>query len=415
MDRVVLKFGGTSVMDPERIINAAKIALDHASSGTQVVVVVSAMGHTTDRLIELAEDVCSDPGSKELDILMATGEQAAASLMTMAIGKLGGQAQCFTGAMAGIITDNNHGDARIKRIETRSLESCLKRGIMPVVAGFQGVSEDGEITTLGRGGSDTTAIALAAYLHAKRCDIYSDVNGVYSSDPRLVPQARKLDSISYIEMLELADHGAQILNPRSVQIAMDRNVHVRVRSTFAPEDQGTLVTEHAKQLSLFTGISCDTKRESFVVSLGMPAGDSANLRRFRERRLHWKNGLIKMFAANGIDFEPGYFLKHNPRLMVFAIDKKHIERAKAVILQASNGMRNLSAETRTGMGCVSIVSADNSSVIEVEAILTLTRLGIPISFMTRSFNRFSLFVPESHMHNALVALHSNRSLLAKAA
>lgn len=415
MERLVIKFGGTSVMDAERINKAAQIVLEQSAEGVQVVVVVSAMGHATDHLIALAQDVCSKPNARELDLLLATGEQAAASLMTMAIGRHGGRAQCYTGAAAGIVTDDNFGDAHIRRIDPRSLENCLRQGVIPVVAGFQGVTEEGEITTLGRGGSDTTAIALAAFLHAKRCDIYSDVKGVYTADPRLVAEARQLSSISYVEMLELARHGAQILNPRSVQIAIDRGVQVRVRSTFSPEDPGTLVTDHAKQRGHFTSMTCDTKRDCLAVSLGMPTSDSHHLRRFRSSRLHWKNSTVKLFAATGVDVELGNLLKHDPRIMVFGVDKKHADKAKALVLQASNGIRNLSAHVETDLACVSIVSGENNSAIEVEAILTLTRSNIPITFVTRSSHRFSLFVPTSKMHDALNALHNNRVLLAKAA
>src|SRR4030095_8518048 len=229
MGRLVQKFGGTSVSDVNRIRKAAEIAVRAAAEGHEVTTVVSAMGQTTDQLIRLAEQVTPDPHPRELDMLLVTGEQVSIALMSMAIQSLGGQDRSFTGAQAGIITEHNHGLARIKEIRSEGLEASLARGEIAVVAGFQGTAENNEITTLGRGGSDTTAVALAGALAADRCDIYTDVNGVYTADPRMFPEARRLSSLSYEEMLELALAGAQVMNARSVELAMDTHVPLRVR------------------------------------------------------------------------------------------------------------------------------------------------------------------------------------------
>ena len=245
MARLVQKFGGTSVGDVSKILKAAAIAVKAASDGHEVTTVVSAMGHTTDHLVSLAEQIYPEVAkrpAREMDMLLATGEQVSIALMTMAIQSLGYQARSFTGAQAGIITESAHGAAKIQEIRSERLESSLARGEITVVAGFQGVTENDELTTLGRGGSDTTAVALAAALGADRCDIYTDVRGVFTADPRLIADARCLPSVSYEEMLELAATGAQVMNARSVEMAMDNQVQVRVRSTFNPEDQGTLIT-----------------------------------------------------------------------------------------------------------------------------------------------------------------------------
>lgn len=241
MARLVLKFGGTSVADTDLMRKAAAIAVRVANQGNEVAVVVSAMGHTTDHLIGLADGVSGSSNLREMDALLATGEQASCALMSMAIQSLGKAARSFTGMQAGIITEKKFSTAEILEVNPRALEECFSRKEIPVVAGFQGVTAENEITTLGRGGSDTTAVALAAALKADRCEIYTDVGGVYTADPRSCAEARRYPFVSYDEMIELARAGAQVLNLRSVELAMEKQVVVRVRSTFEPEDEGTLV------------------------------------------------------------------------------------------------------------------------------------------------------------------------------
>jgi len=231
------------VHGPERIKAAATIALREQRAGSDVVVVVSAMGYCTDELLSLTEQVTPTPSLREVDFLLATGEQVSAALFAMAVKGQGGRCQALTGAQAGILTDSNFGNAEILDISTGAIEEHLNLGSMVVVTGFQGVNEDGEITTLGRGGSDTSAIALTAYLKAYRCDIYTDVDGVYTSDPRKNSSATRYSTIDYDSMLHMAQNGAQVLKARSVEIARQFRVNVRVRSTFKPEDEGTLLVE----------------------------------------------------------------------------------------------------------------------------------------------------------------------------
>ncbi len=228
-------------MDCQRIKHVANIIKQTKEQGYQVVTVVSAMGHTTDHLLNLANNLNSHADTRELDLLVSTGEIVSATLTTLALQQCGLKARTFTGAAAGILTDTQFGDARIEYLFPQALEKSVVSGEVAVVAGFQGVSNSGETTTLGRGGSDITAIALAAALEAEVCEIYTDVNGVYDCDPNRFSSAQKFDFISYEQMIELAKNGAQVLNTHSVEIAQEKNVAVRVRSTFEPDNTGTLV------------------------------------------------------------------------------------------------------------------------------------------------------------------------------
>ncbi len=238
---IVLKFGGSSLADVQRLRRAARRAVEWAERGDQVVVVVSAQGNTTDHLAELAAQISGAPALRELDALLAVGEQASAALMAMTIHCLGWPAVSLTGWQAGIQTDQLHGNANVLELSGSRIRRELKMGKIVVVAGFQGVNGDGDITTLGRGGSDTTAVALAALLDAEQCLIYTDVDGVYDKDPRLFPDAMRYETIGYGDMLALARSGAQVLHDRSVELAMERDVPIRVLSSFRP-GPGTLVT-----------------------------------------------------------------------------------------------------------------------------------------------------------------------------
>ena len=239
---VVKKFGGSSVGDPERIKRVARRVVEEHREGNQVVVAVSAMGDTTDDLISLMKQVTNNPPEREMDMLLSTGEQISIALLAMAIRDLGSDVVSLTGGQVGIHTDDVHTKAKILRIETGRVREELDQGRVVVVAGFQGVNPDGDITTLGRGGSDTTAVALAAALRADVCEIFTDVDGVYTTDPRVVPEARKLSHISYDEMLELASLGAQVLHPRSVELAKHYGIPLHVRTSFN-HMEGTIVEE----------------------------------------------------------------------------------------------------------------------------------------------------------------------------
>ena len=259
MALIVQKFGGSSVRDRERIFNVARIVANTHNAGNDVVVVVSAQGDTTDDLIAKAAEITSEPSRREMDMLLASGEQISIALLAMALSVLGVQAVSLTGWQAGFITDRAYSKARIRRLDTERVESELARNRVVVVAGFQGMNRLEDITTLGRGGSDTSAVALAAALHADRCQIYTDVEGVYTADPRKVPGARKLEQITFDEMLELASLGAQVLNNRSVELAKKYGVELEVLSSLNPVP-GTIVKEVADDMEgmLIKGVAKDT-------------------------------------------------------------------------------------------------------------------------------------------------------------
>lgn len=257
MALIVQKFGGSSVADAERLMNVARRIVDTYRQGNQLVVVLSAQGETTDELIEKAMEISENPSKREMDMLLSTGEQISIALMAMAIEKLGYQAVSLTGQQVGIYTNSFHTHARIENIDGKRVKDELEAGKIVLVAGFQGVNEHGDITTLGRGGSDTTAVALAAALKADLCEIYTDVDGIYTADPRIVPDARKLKDISYDEMLELASLGARVLHNRSVELAKKYNVNMVVRSSLNDHD-GTLIKEEAEmEKTMIKGVAYD--------------------------------------------------------------------------------------------------------------------------------------------------------------
>ena len=257
MGLIVQKFGGTSVKDRDRIFNVARIVANTRNQGNDVVVVVSAQGDTTDDLITKAAEITSDPSHREMDMLLATGEQISISLLAMALQEIGVPSVSLTGWQAGFNTDRAYTKARIKRLNTERVESELARNRVVVVAGFQGLNRSDDITTLGRGGSDTSAVALAAALHADRCQIYTDVEGVYTADPRKIPKATRLKEITFDEMLELASLGAQVLNNRSVELAKKYGVELEVLSSINPVP-GTVVKEETKvEGMLIKGVAKD--------------------------------------------------------------------------------------------------------------------------------------------------------------
>lgn len=266
-DIIVQKFGGTSVADVEKIKNVARAVIREKENGNDVVVVVSAMGHTTDHLVKMAKDLNPNPSAREMDMLLSTGEGISIALLAMAIQAQGYEAESLNAMQIGIHTENIHMKARITDIDTTRLERDLAQGKIIVVAGFQGVTEGNEITTLGRGGSDISAVALAAALKAKRCDIYTDVEGVYTTDPRIVPTASRLEEISYGEMLELAQAGANVLHPRSVETAKVFGVPLRVRSSFKLDNLGTLVlgVDEMEINKAVAGIAADLSQARIVV------------------------------------------------------------------------------------------------------------------------------------------------------
>ncbi len=272
MALIVQKYGGTSVGSPERIKNVAKRVARWKSQGHDVVVVVSAMSGETNRLIALAKDIQSQPDARELDVMVSTGEQVTIALLSMALLEIGVPARSYTGGQVRILTDNAHTKARILSIDEHNMRADLKAGRVVVVAGFQGIDEAGNITTLGRGGSDTTGVALAAALNADECQIYTDVDGVYTTDPRIVPEARRLKTITFEEMLEMASLGSKVLQIRSVEFAGKYKVRLRVLSSFEDEGEGTLITfEEDKDMekAVISGIAFN-RDEAKITVLGVP-------------------------------------------------------------------------------------------------------------------------------------------------
>ena len=290
---LVQKFGGTSVADSDKILAAARRAIQAHNRGDQVLMVVSARGHTTDELIALAKEITETPPAREMDMLLSTGEQVSVALMAMAIESLGVPAISFTGAQIGLVTDSFHTKARIRNISTERMVQALGEGKIVIVAGFQGVDEHYNITTLGRGGSDTTAVALAAVLGADGCEIYTDVDGVYTTDPRIVPEARKIDRISYDEMLELASLGAGVMHSRSIEFAKKYGVPIHVRSSFSDAPGTWIVDEEAaRRLGVAVTGAALAKDEARITILGVPDrpgvvhGDLPDDRRREHRRRH---------------------------------------------------------------------------------------------------------------------------------
>ena len=279
MALVVQKFGGTSVADAQKIVAAARKAVARHKGGDKVVVVVSAMGHQTDVLVDLAKQITERPSAREMDMLLSTGEQVSVALFAMAIQSLGEEAVSLTGAQIGIRTDSTHTKARIKSISTDHIMKLLDDGRIVIAAGFQGIDQHGNITTLGRGGSDTTAVALAAVLRADVCEIYTDVDGVYTTDPRILPAARRLPSISYDEMLELASLGAGVMHPRSIEFAKKFGVPVLVRSSFK-DVPGTLIVAADRATSRPVSGVALAKDEARITLEGVPDQPGSNHKLF---------------------------------------------------------------------------------------------------------------------------------------
>jgi aspartate kinase len=267
---VVQKFGGTSVGSIERIQAVARIIANSHDQGHQVVTVVSAMGHSTDELVALAKLITETPSGRELDALLVTGEMVSAALVAMTLNTMGYKAISLNGQQAGFVTENLHNRARILEIDTGRIQSHLNQGEIVIITGFQGINSQADFCTLGRGGSDTSAVALAGALGADNCDIYTDVDGVYSTDPRIVPEAVRIDDMTYIEMLELARVGAQVLHPRAVETGRNADVRIRVRSTFKTEDTGTVISETLETRNRpVSGIAADDNQARLAM-VGVP-------------------------------------------------------------------------------------------------------------------------------------------------
>ena len=398
MSLVVQKYGGTSVADIDRIKRVAARVVATAEAGTPVCVVVSAMGGTTDSLLELAREVSANPHPREQDVLLTAGERISAALLAMAIHELGHDAVSLTGSQAGIVTDARHGKARIVELRMQRVHEALDRGSIVIVAGFQGVTRGGsDITTLGRGGSDTTAVALAAGLGADACEIYTDVEGVFTADPRIVPTARKLRAVTYEEMLELAASGAKVLALRSVEYARNHGVPIHVRSSFSDVDGTWIVKEEdVLEQALISGIASDSG-EAKVTILAVPDHPGVAARVFRplaDAGIHIDMIVQNVSAAGHTDIS-------------FTLPEADLATAEPVLGVIAKHVDAQGYVCDTDIGKVSLVGAGMRSNPGVAADMfeALADAGINIEIISTSSIRISCVVRSSELERAVQVVH----------
>lgn len=396
MGLIVQKFGGTSVANAERLRNVADIVTSTARAGNQVVVVVSAQGDTTDDLIAKAAEINEHPSKREMDMLLNTGEMVSMSLLAMAIQKLGFSVISLTGWQIGLETDSNYSDARIKRIAGDRLKAELDSDRICIVAGFQGINKRGDVTTLGRGGSDTTAVAIAATLGADLCQIYTDVDGVYTADPRLVPGARKLTAITYDEMLELASLGAQVLHNRSVEVAKKYNVDLEVISSFT-RNAGTKVMEgsHMEKLNV-SGVARDNNcARVAIINLDDTPGTA-----FKVFSLMAKHNV-------NIDIILQSVGRANKKSISFTIQQDDAERVETILRENAEMLGYEDVSINTKVAKVSIVGAGMASSAGVAAKMfeALAMAGINIRMISTSEIKISVLINEEDSDKAVRAIH----------
>src|SRR5512138_638671 len=401
MSLIVQKYGGTSVANTERIKNVAARVAKYRAKGDQIVVVVSAMSGVTDSLIRLAKEIMPLPSEREMDMLLATGEQTTIALTAMALHSMGVEAVSLTGAQAGIVTDGVHTKAKIQNITPKQVHALLNEGKVVIVAGFQGQTAKGDITTLGRGGSDLTAIALAAALKANLCQIYTDVDGVYTADPRLVPGAKKLDEISYDEMLELASLGAKVMQSRSVEFAKKFGVVFEVRSSLN-ENPGTIVKEETRSMEgvVVRGVSLD-KNQAKVTLIGVPDKPGMAARVFKA--IGDANVNVDMIIQN-ISHGSG-----KPATdLSFTVDKPDLLKAKKVIdaLRPEIGFDKVIATDQIGKLSIVGVGMRSHSGVAGKMFDTLAREGINIDMISTSEIKISVVVDLARGEQAMKAVHA---------
>jgi len=397
MALVVQKFGGTSVADIEKIKNVAKKVIREKEAGNEVIVVLSAMAGETDRLIALASAAAEIPEAREYDSLVSTGEQVSVTLLAIVLNSMGYRAKSLLGFQIKISTDKIHKKARISEIETDVIFRELKKGTIVVVAGFQGVDEDNNITTLGRGGSDTSAVALAAALKASRCDIYTDVDGVYTTDPNICNKARRLNKISYDEMLEIAITGAKVLQPRSVEMAKKHNVPVYVKSTFSNE-KGTLVTKEDKNMEkeVVSGITYDRDQAKItVVHVPDKPGVAA--------------ALFSPLSAKNINVD---MIIQNASLegftdLTFTVPKKDLNEAQKIVEATAKAIEAKTVEVDDEVAKVSIIGVGMASHSGVAAKIfnSLANEGVNIMMISTSEIKISCVIQRKYTELSVSVLH----------
>jgi len=400
MALIVQKYGGTSVANPERIRNVARRVARYKAMGHQVVVVVSAMSGETNKLIGLAKELMAEPDPRELDMIISTGEQVTIGLTALALIELGIKAKSYTGAQVKILTDDAFTKARILNIDKENLKADLDAGYVCVVAGFQGEDEDGNITTLGRGGSDTTGVALAAALGADECQIYTDVDGVYTTDPRVVPEARRLKSITFEEMLELASQGSKVLQIRSVEFAGKYKVKLRVLSSFEEEGDGTLITfeeEDNMEQPIISGIAFN-RDEAKITVLGVP--DKPGIAYQILGPIADANIDVDMIIQNtGADGTTDF---------TFTVHKNEMNKALNILrdkVQGHIGAREISGDDKIAKVSVVGVGMRSHVGIASQMFRTLAEEGINIQMISTSEIKIAVVVDEKYLELAVRVLH----------
>ncbi len=401
--RVVMKFGGTSVGSVDRIRNVAKRCVRRQAEGHEVAVVVSAMSGETNRLVSLTKEFTSDPNDRECDVVLSTGEQVSIGLLALAIREIGGKAKSFLGHQVKILTDDAFSRARISNVDGAALTECLSNDTIAVVAGFQGVTDSGDISTLGRGGSDTTAVAIAASVNADVCEIYTDVDGVYTTDPNVVPEARKIDKITYEEMLELASLGAKVLQIRAVEFAMNYNVPLHVRSSFN-DNPGTMVVAAGENMEsvVVSGVTAVTS-ESKVTIKRVPdvAGNVAKI--------------FKPLADGGIvvDMIVQNVSENGETAVTFTVPTDDLARAEAVLQREAPDIATESnIRTDQNVAKVSIVGVGMRSHAGVAQRMfqILADEGINIQLISTSEIKVSCLIEKKYAELATRALHAGFKL-----
>jgi aspartate kinase len=395
---IVQKYGGTSVADVGRIRNVARRALATQRAGNEVVVVVSAMAGETNRLLDLVRQACERPDEREQDVVAATGEQVSIGLTALAIQGLGGRARSFTGPQVRILTDSAFSRARIRSIDREALLAALERGEIAVVAGFQGEDDDGNVTTLGRGGSDTTAVAVAAALGADACEIYTDVDGVYTTDPNVVRAARKLERVSYEEMLELAGAGAKVLQIRSVEFAMKYGVPLWVRSSFT-DDPGTLCCTEDPDMEhvVVSGIAFD-RNEAKLSVRGVPDRPGTAARLFKP--LADANIVVDLIVQN-----VGHAGRAN---LTFTVPRTDLDRAVDIVTRSAAELGAEAVETDDEIVKVSVVGVGmrNHAGVAAKAFEVLAAAGVNIEMISTSEIKVSMVIAQKFLELAVRELHT---------
>ena len=402
MALIVQKYGGSSVADTEKIKNVAQRIVRTRDTGNNVVVVVSAMGKTTDGLIALANQIVDDPPKREMDMLLATGEQQSIALLAMAVMTQGYDAISFTGPQVGIVTDGFYSSARIRSINEQKIFEEVKKGKIVIVAGFQGVTIDNHITTLGRGGSDTTAVAIAAALKADMCDIYTDVDGVYTSDPRVVPDARKLEVISYDEMLEMASLGAKVLHSRAVELAKKFRVPLRVLSSFK-EGEGTVIqAETASMEEIIVSGVTSNKNHAKITFLDMP--DTPGLAAQVFQAIAEDNINIDMIVQN--------VSEKGMTTISFTVSKDDLNRALNVARRIKEDIGAAGIEFDENIAEVSVVGIGmrSHSGIAARMFQALAEENINIKMISTSEIKISCVIDEEHTERAVKVIHDKFEL-----